>query len=272
MILDTIAQATRVRVEKAKARLPLKELKEMLYEENKHKDLNGREKFAFEQALRNNKKRDKNGEMAFICEVKKASPSKGVIAEIFPYLSIAKEYEMAGASAISVLTEPDFFLGSDTYLREISKEVMIPVLRKDFTIDEYQIYEAGLIGADAVLLICSLLEEETIKEYLELCGKLGLSALVEAHNETEVMSALRAGARIIGVNNRNLQTFEVDLSNSIRLSELIPDDIIYVAESGIRTNQDIRALKEAGVDAVLIGETLMRSADKKQQLEALQSK
>jgi indole-3-glycerol phosphate synthase len=269
MILDTIAQATRVRVDQAKERLPLPKLQEMLYEENKLKAFGGRGAFAFEQALQKDRERDKKGEMSFICEVKKASPSKGVIAGEFPYLSIAKDYEMAGASAISVLTEPDFFQGSNTYLREISKEVTIPVLRKDFTIDEYQIYEARLIGADAVLLICSLLEEETIKEYLELCGKLGLSALVEAHNETEVRSALRAGARIIGVNNRNLQTFEVDLSNSIRLSELIPDDIIYVAESGIRTNQDIRALTEAGVDAVLIGETLMRSEDKKQQLDAL---
>lgn len=269
MILDTIAQATRGRVEKAKAKLPLHQLKEMLYEDHTLRNINGREDFAFEQALRRDKDGNQNGEMAFICEVKKASPSKGVIAEEFLYLSIAKEYEMAGASAISVLTEPDFFLGSDTYLSEISKEVTIPVLRKDFTIDEYQIYEAKLIGADAVLLICSLLEEDTIRKYLKLCRELGLSALVEAHDKTEVRSALRAGARIIGVNNRNLKTFEVDLSNSIRLSELIPDEVIYVAESGIRTNRDIRTLKEAGVDAVLIGETLMRSPDKKQQLDAL---
>ncbi len=269
MILDTIAQATRVRVDKAKSKLPLPKLKEMLYEEHKLRNINGREVFAFEQALKKSKEFDNKAEMAFICEVKKASPSKGVITEEFEYLSIAKEYESAGASAISVLTEPDFFRGSDTYLSEISKTVTIPVLRKDFTIDEYQIYEAKLIGADAVLLICSLLDEDMIKEYLKLCGELGLSALVEAHDETEVRSALRAGARIIGVNNRNLKTFEVDLSNSIRLSELIPEDVIYVAESGIRTNQDIRALAKAGVDAVLIGETLMRSSDKKQQLDAL---
>lgn len=269
MILDTIAQATRVRVEKAKAKLPLHQLKEMLYEEQTLRNINGREAFAFEQALRRDKDGNQKDEIAFICEVKKASPSKGVIAEEFLYLSVAKEYEMAGASAISVLTEPYFFLGCDTYLSEISKEVTIPVLRKDFTIDEYQIYEAKMIGADAVLLICSLLKEDTIREYLKLCRELGLSALVEAHDETEVRSALRAGARIIGVNNRNLKTFEVDLSNSIRLSELIPDDVIYVAESGIRTSQDVRALKEAGVDAVLIGETLMRSPDKKKQLDAL---
>ncbi len=270
MILDTIAQATRIRVERAKDIMPLQQLKEMLYEADQQKKINNREVFAFEQALRKHTEEGKRGGMAFICEVKKASPSKGVIAEEFPYLSIAKEYENAGASAISVLTEPDFFLGSDTYLSEISKEVTIPVLRKDFTIDEYQIYEAKLLGADAVLLICSLLEEDTLRNYLKLCRELGLSALVEAHDESEVRSALRAGAGIIGVNNRNLQTFEVDLSNSIKLSEIIPEEIIYVAESGIRTNEDIKALREAGVDAVLIGETLMRSSDKKQQLDALQ--
>ncbi len=269
MILDTIAQATRIRVDRAKDNIPLQRLKELLYDGNKLKNFNGRKVFAFERALRKSLDTDKKGDMAFICEVKKASPSKGVIAEEFPYLSIAKEYEEAGASAISVLTEPDFFLGSDAFLSEISKEVSIPVLRKDFTIDEYQIYEAKLIGADAVLLICSLLEEDTIKKYLKLCRELGMSALVEAHDEAEVRSALRAGAGIIGVNNRNLKTFEVDLANSIRLSELIPEEVIYVAESGIRTNQDIKDLKEAGIDAVLIGETLMRSSDKKQELNAL---
>lgn len=270
MILDTIAQATGIRVDRAKERLPLQQLKEMLYEGEKLRSFNGREAFAFEQALRKRINDNQKNGMAFICEVKKASPSKGVIAEEFLYLSIAREYEEAGASAISVLTEPDFFLGSDTYLTEISREVTIPVLRKDFTIDEYQIYEAKLIGADAVLLICSLLKEETLREYLNLCKELGLSALVEAHNEAEVQSALRAGAVILGVNNRNLQTFEVDIANSIRLSEIVPDDVIYVAESGIRTNTDIKALRKAGVDAVLIGETLMRSPDKQQQLNALQ--
>ncbi len=269
MILDTIAQATRIRVDRAKESLSLQQLKEMLYDGNRLKNFNGRRDFAFREALKSTMGGKENGKMAFICEVKKASPSKGVIAEEFLYLSIAREYEMAGASAISVLTEPDFFQGRDEYLTEISKEVTIPVLRKDFTIDEYQIYETKWIGADAVLLICSLLKEETLREYLNLCHELGLSALVEAHDETEVQCALRAGAEIIGVNNRNLQTFEVDIMNSIRLSEIIPEEVIYVAESGISTRQDIKALKEAGVDAVLIGETLMRSTDKKQQLEAL---
>ncbi len=271
MILDTIAAATRIRVDKAKESLPLPELKKMLYEGNMLKRFNDRESFAFEKALA--KKVDDSGSstFAFICEVKKASPSKGIIAEKFPYLTIAKDYVEAGADAISVLTEPDYFQGSDAYLTEISKNVSIPVLRKDFTIDEYQIYEAKLLGADAVLLICSLLETEVLTLYLNLCRELELSALVEAHSETEVQSALRAGARVIGVNNRNLQTFEVDLSNSIRLSSMIPEEIIYVAESGIRTAEDIHALKAAGVNAVLIGETLMRSSDKKQQLEAFRN-
>ena len=208
-------------------------------------------------------------DIAFICEVKKASPSKGVIAEDFPYLSIAKEYEEANAAAISVLTEPYFFKGKDAYLEEIVNEVAIPVLRKDFTIDEYQIYEAKLLGASAVLLICSLLEESRLKEYKEIAHSLGLSALVEAHTEQEVEMALRAEAEIIGVNNRNLQTFEVDITTSVKLRQMIPEEIIFVSESGIKTAQDIEVLRRNKTNAVLIGETFMRSPDKKRQLAIL---
>ena len=216
----------------------------------------------FERALK------KDG-ISFICEVKKASPSKGLIAPDFQYLDIAREYEAAGADAISVLTEPEFFLGSDAYLTEIRQSVGIPVLRKDFTVDEYQLYEAKTIGADAVLLICALLDTAVLRRYISICDTLGLSALVEAHTEAEVISALDAGARIVGVNNRDLKTFNVDLNTCIRLRPLVPRDITFVAESGIRNGEDITQLREAGVDAVLIGETLMRSADKKAALAAL---
>ena len=192
-----------------------------------------------------------------------------MIAEDFPYLDIAREYEAAGASAVSVLTEPELFLGDDRYLAEIKQSVSIPVLRKDFTVDEYMIYRAALMGADAVLLICSLLDTETIKEYITICDVLGISALVEAHNEKETESALKAGARIIGVNNRDLRDFSVDIGNSLRLRRLVPDDVLFVAESGIRTAGDIKQLEQAGVNAVLIGETLMRAKDKKAELDLL---
>lgn len=263
MILDTIAEAAKIRVAEAKKRLPLDELKKIIYEGATVRSFHSRNAFAFERELK------QNNSISFICEVKKASPSKGIIAEKFPYLEIAREYERAGAKAISVLTEPEYFKGSDRYLTEISKEVHIPVLRKDFTIDEYQIYEAKAIGADAVLLICSLLDTHTLTRYLKLCDELGLSALTEAHSKDEINSAIAAGARVIGVNNRNLQTFEVDLSNSVNLRSMVPEDILFIAESGIRTPEDIKLLKEAGVNAVLIGETLMRSPDKKKQLDRL---
>jgi indole-3-glycerol phosphate synthase len=222
--------------------------------------------FAFEQALA---RKQAAGAIAFICEVKKASPSKGVIAADFPYIEIARDYQAAGADAISVLTEPDYFQGSNDYLTEIKEQVTIPVLRKDFIIDAIQIYEASLIGADAILLICSILDTDTIREYLEIADALGLSALVEAHDEAEVEQALAAGARVIGVNNRNLKTFEVDLQNSIRLRQLVPPEILFVSESGIRTAEDIAKLRENGTNAVLIGETLMRSGDKKAALDQL---
>lgn len=221
--------------------------------------------FAFEKAL-------KTPDVAFICEVKKASPSKGLISEQFPYVEIAMEYEAAGANAISVLTEPHFFLGSDRYLAEIRRAVSIPLLRKDFTLLPYQIYQARCIGADGVLLICSILEAEQLKEYIRIADSLGLSCLVEAHDEAEVHMALEAGARIIGVNNRNLKTFEVDLSTSSRLRALVPKDILFVSESGIKTNEDVAVLRRNSTNAVLIGETLMRSGNITRELNSLRSK
>ena len=207
--------------------------------------------------------------LSFICECKKASPSKGLIAPDFPYLDIARDYEAAGADAISVLTEPKWFLGADAYLAEIAAAVKVPCLRKDFIVDEYMICEAKMLGAAATLLICAILEEPQLRDYLALCGELGLSALVEAHDETEIEKALRSGARIIGVNNRNLKDFSVDTNNSGRLRALVPNGLLFVAESGIKTPEDVATLREAGVDAVLVGETLMRAADKKAMLAAL---
>lgn len=207
--------------------------------------------------------------MSFICECKKASPSKGLIEPDFRYLEIAREYEVAGADCISVLTEPKWFLGSDEYLKEIAKTVSIPCIRKDFTVDEYQIYQAKTLGAAAVLLICSILSEEQLGEYIKICDSLGISALVEIHNEKEAGMAVRAGARIIGVNNRNLKDFTVDTANSKKLRDRIPDDIIFVSESGVKSTDDIRAIREIGADAVLIGETLMRADNKKAKLDEL---
>lgn len=221
--------------------------------------------FAFEKAL-------KKDDIAFICECKKASPSKGIIAPDFPYLDIAKQYEAAGADCISVLTEPKWFMGSDSYLKEITEAVNIPCIRKDFTVDEYMIYEAKLLGASAVLLICSILPESVVKQYIGICDLLGLSALVETHNEDEVKAAIRAGARVIGVNNRNLKDFTVDTDNSRKLRALIPKDVVFVSESGVKTAEDIEKLREAGANAVLIGETLMRAQDKTAKLAELKGK
>ena len=212
--------------------------------------------FAFEKATR------KAGAIAVICECKKASPSKGLIAPDFPYLEIAKEYELAGADCISVLTEPSRFLGNDAYLKEIAHAVSIPCLRKDFTVDEYMIYEAKLLGAKAILLICSILNQQQVKDYIEICNTLGMSALVEAHDEKEVMAAVDAGARMIGVNNRNLKDFSVDTENSRRMRGLVPRDILFVAESGVKSARDVALLREIGADAVLIGEALMRAENK----------
>ncbi len=259
-ILDQLADHARERTEKAKARLPLAEIR-------RQAEAMPKGVFLFEKALR----RQKDGP-AFICECKKASPSKGLIAPDFPYLQIAKDYEAAGADAISVLTEPKWFLGSDEYLREIAAAVRIPCLRKDFTVDEYMIYEAKLLGASAVLLICSILAESQVKEYLAVCDGLGLSALVEAHDEAEVQAALRAGARVIGVNNRNLKDFTVDTENSRRLRQMIPSEVVFVSESGVSGPEDVRRLRGIGADAVLVGETLMRAADKKARLAELRGR
>ena len=218
--------------------------------------------FPFEKAL-------SGPELAFICECKKASPSKGLIAPEFPYLEIAKDYEAAGADAISVLTEPKWFLGSDDYLREIAANVSIPCLRKDFTVDDYMLYEAKLLGASAALLICAILDELQLKDYIQICDGLGLSALVEAHDEGEVEASLRAGARIVGVNNRNLKDFTVDTGNSRRLRALIPRGVLFVSESGVKDAADAQAARDMGADAVLVGEALMRSADKAAKLAEL---
>lgn len=256
MILDTIAASAKERVAAAKEALPLAE------QITRARELDCNTGFPFERALA--KKR-----MSFICEVKKASPSKGLIAAEFPYVQIAKEYEAAGADAISVLTEPAYFQGKNEYLTKIRQTVQIPLLRKDFTVDEYMIYEAKNIGADAVLLICAILSPMQLSEYAGITRELGLSALVEAHDEREVEMALAAGARIIGVNNRNLKDFTVDIHNSVRLRELVPENILFVSESGMKTRQDIARLEQNGTNAVLIGETLMRSADKKAVLQEL---
>lgn len=254
-ILEQLAEHAAYRTEQAKKIVSFGELKERALSMAKG-DL------GFEMALQ------KPG-ISFICECKKASPSKGLIAPEFPYLQIAREYEAAGADCISVLTEPKWFLGSDDYLREIAEKVSIPCLRKDFTVDEYMIYEAKVLGASAVLLICSILSGTQIREYLEVCEMLGLSALVEAHDEEEVEKALSAGARIIGVNNRNLKDFTVDTGNSRRLRELIPAEVLFVSESGVQGPEDVRLLSQIGIDAVLVGEALMRAPDKKEMLGRL---
>ena len=256
MILDKIVAATEKRVCDAKANLPLSELQQQVERMPITKD------FPFEQALQ-------ELDFNFICEVKKASPSKGIIAEDFPYLEIAKEYEMAGAAAISVLTEPDFFLGSPQYLQEIAETVHIPVLRKDFIIDEYQIYEAKLWGASAILLIAAILDDETMARFHKVADSLGLSCLVEAHDETEVLRAVNLGARIIGVNNRNLKDFTVDVNNSIRLRKLVDDSVIFVSESGLDTAADIQRLRDNNIHAALMGESFMRTKDKVAKLAEL---
>lgn len=253
-ILKTITEKTRERIAEEERRVPLGELKAEIKDKACPPD--------FLSAL-------KRPGMAYICEVKKASPSKGLIAPDFPYLDIAMEYEAAGAAAVSCLTEPCWFLGSDRYVREITGKINIPVLRKDFTVNEYMIYQARCLGASAVLLICAVLEKGQLKEYLALAKELGMNALVEAHDEDEVAAALSAGADIIGVNNRDLRTFTVDTSNSVRLRSLAPADKVFVSESGIKTKEDIKKLYDNGVNAVLIGETLMRSPDRKAALEEL---
>ncbi|MBR5417667.1 MAG: indole-3-glycerol phosphate synthase TrpC [Clostridiales bacterium] len=255
-ILDQLADHARERVALAKEKVSFDEVKVRALEI-------ADQSFSFEKALA------ANPDIAFICECKKASPSKGLIAPDFPYLEIARSYEEAGADCISVLTEPKWFLGSDQYLKEITSEVKIPCIRKDFTVDPYMIYEAKLLGASAVLLIMSILDEKTAGEYLKVADSLGLSALVETHNDEEVKQALNIGARIIGVNNRNLKDFTVDTENSRKLRQLIPSDVLFVSESGVSSPEDVKKLRRIGADAVLVGETLMRAEDKKKRLAEL---
>ena len=258
IMLDKIVAKTEERLQEAKENKPLEELKREVSELEISKD------FPFKEAL-------KDPQIAIIAEVKKASPSKGLIAEDFDYVEIAKEYESAGASAISVLTEPHFFQGSNDYLKEIAQNVSIPILRKDFVIDEYMIWEAKLLGASAVLLIVSILDIVQLKKYLDLAHDLGLSAIVETHDGSEIRTAMNVGAEIIGVNNRNLADFTVDIDNSINLRRCVSDNIVFISESGIKTKEDVTRLKENNVDAVLIGETLMKSDDKKSLISELKN-
>ena len=254
-ILDRLAEYARERVMQAKAERSLSAVRQDALAQPKGD-------FSFEQAL-------SDSELAFICECKKASPSKGLIAPDFPYLEIAADYEAAGAEAISVLTEPKWFLGKDEYLRRIAEMVSVPCLRKDFTVDEYMLYEAKLLGASAVLLICTILDTVQLRDYIEICDGLGLSALVEAHNEAEVETALCSGARIVGVNNRNLKDFSVDPDNSRRLRKLVPGDVLFVSESGVHNAADVQTAREIGADAVLVGEVLMRSENRQAKLAEL---
>ena len=264
MILDELASLTRARIEKQKKEVSMDDIRREA-ELIAAREMEVQEfDYPFEEAL-------SSPGISIISEVKKASPSKGVIAETFPYLEIAKEYEASGADAISCLTEPDRFKGSDEYLKAITKEVTIPVLRKDFTIDPYMIYQAKVFGASAILLIAAILSDEELKSFYEIADTLGMSCLFEAHDEEEVERCLTAGARIVGVNNRNLKDFTVDINNSIRLRELVPENIIFVSESGIMVPEDVKALRENGTDAVLIGEMLMRSDSKSELIKSLKN-
>ena len=254
-ILEELAESARERVKAAKAAVSAQEIR-------RRAEALERGEYAFENAL-------KKPGLSFICECKKASPSKGLISPDFPYLLIAKEYE--AADCISVLTEPGRFLGSGEYLKEIAAAVSVPCLRKDFVVDEYMIYGAKLLGAQAVLLICAILGKEQLKEYIGVCDLLGLTALVEAHDEGEAEAAVEAGARVIGVNNRNLKDFSVDTRNSCRLRDLIPPGILFVSESGVKSAEDVAKIRDIGADAVLIGETLMRAPDKRAKLDELRS-
>ncbi len=259
MILDDIVAKQKIRIEREKKEKDIEILKQEAF------GFPSSEKFFFEESL-------KSKDFAFICEIKKASPSKGIIVEEFPYTDIAQEYEQAGAAAISVLTEPNFFKGNDLFLKDVADTVNIPVLRKDFIIDEYQIYQAKLIGADAILLICAILDEITLKNFINIATSLKLSCLVETHNEGEIKKALNSGAEIIGVNNRDLKTFSVDINTSLQLRKFIPEDKFLISESGIKTAQDIKILKDAGFNGALIGESMMLSKDKKRFLSELRGK
>ncbi len=253
-ILTTIAARTKDRVEEQKRQVPLTEVIISACNQSY-----GKMGVSFEETLR-------QASFSFICEVKKASPSRGVLDGAFSYLEIARDYEKSGATAISVITEPYWFLGANRYLKEIKEAVNIPVLRKDFTVDSYQIYESKVLGADAILLICSILTQQQLREYIQMADEIGLSALVETHSKKEIQNAIEAGARIIGVNNRDLRTMEVNLNTTIRLGKYVPKDVLFISESGIASAEDINRLKACGVNGVLVGETLMKSRDKKQRL------
>lgn len=272
-ILNEIADRTRERVAEQKKEISLEEMKKKAEMLCRSEIEEGNDQSEAKEQNDQNVKNGQNGKGTFlqalsgegihlICEVKKASPSKGVIAKDFPYVEIAKDYERGGASAISVLTEPYYFLGSNDYLIEIRKEVTIPILRKDFIVNEYQIYETKVLGADACLLICAILDQDTLNRYLSLAHSLGLNALVETHDDKEIEMAVKAGAKIIGVNNRNLKDFSVDVGHSRNLRKLVPEDVIFVAESGIKEKQQVKELYNDGVNAVLIGETFMRATDR----------
>lgn len=249
-ILNEIADFVRERIGIMKEIFPTEKLK-------KDAEALPKADFEFEKAL-------KEEGISFICEIKRASPSKGLIAENFPYLDIAIDYEKAGATAVSCLTETSYFKGQDKYLEDISKEISIPILRKDFFIDEHMVYEAKILGASAILLICAILSDDELKKFFDIANNLGLSAIFEVHDEAELKRALNCGARIIGVNNRNLKTFELELNTSINLRKLVPNDVIFISESGIKTREDVKLLEENNVNAVLIGETLMRAKNKKE--------
>lgn len=255
-ILDKLADLSRERAKREQETVSAEELREQAKALGKG---NGE---AFLSAL-------KKPGISFICEIKKASPSKGLISPDFPYLKIAAAYEQAGADCISCLTEPEYFLGSDDIFREVREKVNLPMLRKDFTVCEYQLDQARVMGANAALLIVSLMDERTLAAYLEHCEELGIAALVETHDEEEIRTAVSAGAKIIGVNNRNLKDFSVDFGNAARLRDRIPPECIYVAESGVRTPEDVQRLRQIGADAALIGETLMRAEDPAETLKSL---
>ncbi len=257
MILDKIVTATRQRVEDQMRFIPIDLLESLARDRNGTLD--------FKPAIT----RSADKEICFICEVKKASPSKGVIAQKFDFMQIAEDYEQAGASAISILTEPNYFLGNIKYLQRISEMSTIPTLQKDFIISEYQVYQAKISGASAVLLICAILSDKELERFIYLINFFRMNALVEAHDETEVKRAIDAGASIIGVNNRDLKTFEVDINTCIKLRKFVPSKILYVAESGIATREDVLKLIDADVDAALVGEVLMRQDDKKLALDTL---
>ncbi|GMO29299.1 MAG: indole-3-glycerol phosphate synthase TrpC [Termitinemataceae bacterium] len=272
MILDDITESTKVRLKQKRAAVPFKNIRSDA--DTMAKKISSAS-CSFESALSRGRLQcansSANKEISFICEVKKASPSKGIIVEDFPYLQIAKDYKEAGAAAISVLTESDFFKGSPDYLKEIANKIELPVLCKDFIIDPYQIYEAKTLGAAAVLLICTLLDDNQLRDFLDITHSLKMSALVETHNESEVEKALCANAKIIGVNNRDLTTFNVDLRTSLRLRKIIPNDKVFVAESGISTAEEVKIIHDIGADAILIGEAMMKSYDKKLYLKQLRS-